>query len=168
MMLCAKTSGITRPGASTAPASIVVCEPAVSAALRLTCQVIADDMTNGRSRHSGSTVVESIAPSFQRRSGWALVGRRQIVGPGIPPAHYLDRPGIPLCFLTHGKQNHNAILTPTCGSNHLQFSVGSLAFLRFNEFTGLAQSPSFAQQLLSPRGSMAPTVRLFYAAVSVT
>jgi len=40
-----------------------------AAAASLRGQVIAYEMTNGRRRHSGSTVVESIAPSFRKQFG---------------------------------------------------------------------------------------------------
>jgi hypothetical protein len=70
MVLCAKNFGTSRFDASSpAAASIVARDVAVSAALQLLGQVIAHDMTNGRCRHSGSTVVESIAPSFPETVG---------------------------------------------------------------------------------------------------
>jgi hypothetical protein len=109
MMLCAKNLGAIRSGASPAAASIVARDPAASAALQRLGQVIAPDMTNGRCLHSGSTVVESIAPSFRKWSAEHQSHGARFVGQKFPPPRCLDRSGIPLCFLTHGKQNHNAI-----------------------------------------------------------
>ena len=77
-------------------------------------------LTNGRCRHSGSTVVESIAPSFRKRFELSAKsdGARLSVK-GTHQRNVFDRSGIPLSLLNEGKQNHNAISTPICGSNHL-------------------------------------------------